>query len=269
MWRDVRNTSNGFWVWHVWITGRPAETTESPILAGWTSLYFYVFKVPAYFTSIICVKFAWSTCTVVLYSFCSSSACVVFSVTATQFHSWSVHWRRCVILSKAARKAGRGRWQLAARQPEIMAAPSPSSAAHFSLLPLKHFTRGGDAMPFSGVVTGGEESGIIIISHLSLTFHSPSRSKSSQPSVSQSVSPSERQSAFLPPEEERWQEQDESITVPETRGWDFALKAFCCIKPKTKQLLSNYKLHFSVFDLWVSLLPFKKQCFKTLSSGVF
>lgn len=128
-----------------------------------------------------------------------------------------------------------------------MAARSPSSAAHFapsarlSLSPEALYTRRRrDAFQRGG-------GGIIIISHLSLTFRSTSRAFIWHQKVHShpSVSPSERQSAFLPPEEEGWQEQDQSVTVPETRGRDFGLKAFCCIKPKTKQLLSNYKPHFS------------------------
>lgn len=198
---------------------------------------------------IVCVKYLYSTLFSGVDVTDSSSACVVFSVTAPQFHSWSVPWKRCVILSKAARQTGRGRWRPAARRREIMAARSPSSAAHFS--PCARLSPSSEApyMPFSGVVTGGG-SGIIIISHLSVTFCSTSRAFIWHQKVHShpSVSPSERQSALLPPEEERWQEQDESITVPETRGWDFGLKAFCCIKPKTKQLLSNYKLHF--FCVW-------------------
>lgn len=104
-------------------------------------------------------------------------------------------------------------------------------------------------MPFSGVVTGG--GGIIIISHLSLTFRSTSRAFIWHQKVHShpSVSPSERQSAFLPPEEERWQE-----TGPERhrsrsqrrRLWSKG------IKPQTKSASALYcttNYIFPVFDL--------------------
>lgn len=165
------------------------------------------------------------------------------------------------------RKTGRGRRRLAARRREIMAARSPSSAAHFSpsarLSPSPEalYTRRRRDAFQRRRYRGGRKSGIIIISHLSLTFRSTNRAFIWHQKVHShpSVRPSHRLSASGG----RKMAGNRTRASPFQKPEDETLveRLFVALNPKQNSFCQTTNQIFSVFDLLVSLLPFNQRYF--------